>query len=459
MLLYLWSVLLDVNKAQLGTAILLPLLLPLFAILLRCGNMYRAQSCLRGLERINVMRSNMEDQFDSKYAISEQSPSEDPIRVKALFIHPVKSCGGVEVQRAVITKTGLFYDRVFAIAAEHEDPGDRSKLQWKFLSQRTKPAMSQIKAEIWLPKTNGSKSAGGGGGFAVLKFKNPDTPSWLDRAATIFYNINIGAVPEVTCVLPLQLPDPGTAQMRTFKIHGRDAKGLDMSYDPGVVAVLPKLRKFLGIRPDRGFSIMRCTPDTMVPTKRDLAPLAHIGTASSHGYTDSQPVNINSLSSVHAVSALLPVENQPLDALRFRANIWFSGRPAYDEESWKRCRFVCRDSGSQKQRCVSPCLSIVSRTSRCTMPNVNLRTGTFETDKPLANKSKGKPQPSATLVAHRMVENSSSALGYLGMQSVPEDRDLEEGASRGRDVCIEVGDEIEVIERGVHYEGSTANEY
>lgn len=94
------------------------------------------------------------------------------------------------------------------------------------------------------------------------------------------------------------------------------------------------------------------------------------------------------------------------------------------------------------------------------MPNVSLETGTFDTDIPLADKKRGQPQPSTTLVAHQTVETGTgAALGYLGMHCVPEDRSLEAAAKQEVSLCVEVGDEIEVLQRGTHLYGSTADDY
>src|SRR5699024_2356174 len=97
---------------------------------------------------------------------------------------------------------------------------------------------------------------------------------------------------------------------------------------------------------------------------------------------------------------------------------------------------------------------------RCTMPNVNLNSGEFDADIPPPGKKKGKPQPSATLVEYRTVETGNgAALGYIGMHCVPEDRDLREAEEQKAGLYVEVGDEIEVLEQGVHLYGSTGNDY
>jgi hypothetical protein len=93
------------------------------------------------------------------------------------------------------------------------------------------------------------------------------------------------------------------------------------------------------------------------------------------------------------------------------------------------------------------------------MPNVNPETGTVDTDMALPGKKKGKPQPSTTMVRHRTVETGNkAALGYIGMHCVPEDRSFEL-VEEQEGLYVEVGDEMEVLERGTHLYGSTGNDY
>ncbi|KAL0937962.1 molybdopterin cofactor [Colletotrichum truncatum] len=430
------------------------------------GSTSRTRRKLRHLRKLGVSTSNMTDQFDLKYAAPEDTETHGPVRIKSLYIHPVKSCGYVEVSRALLTKTGFLYDRCFALSSEVAD-SDTGSIVWRFISQRTKPNMCHIKTELWLPheKSDPSDPLVQAGGCEVLSFKDPDAPTWTQRLETLLTTWDLSAAPEVLLIAPLEPKqaqlDAAGIKLRSFRIHGREAGGLDLGAIPSVAAALPKLKRYLRIPEKRGLTLMRCTPDTLTRCDRNLAPLKNIGTPSVHGYTDQQPVNLNSLSSVHAVSALLPPENRPLNALRFRANIWITGAPAFAEESWKRYRIRPRVSGAAGERAeVAPKLSVVCRTSRCTMPNVNLETATFDADMPVGDKKKGKPQPSATLIEHRTVEDGNpSALGYIGMHCVPEDQDLEEAREQRAGLYVEVGDEIEVLETGVHLYGSTGNDY
>ncbi|KAJ5126744.1 hypothetical protein N7448_007523 [Penicillium atrosanguineum] len=408
----------------------------------------------------------MADQYDPKFADPEGTALDGPARIKAMYLHPIKSCGSIEVNRALLTKAGFMYDRCFALASEIGTEDADTAPQWRFISQRTKPIMSKIETELWLPHkdSNPQDSLVQAGGCVVVTFQNPDAPSWVDRLEAIFAAGDLSAVPQVSFIAPLDVTaaqrDECQIEMKTFGIHGREAKGLDMGKTPSIAASLPRLKKFLNIPQDQSLTLLRCTPDTLVRTDRNLAPLKHIGSPAVHGYTDQQPVNINSLSSVHAVSALLPSENQPLDALRFRANIWITNIPAYEEETWKRYRILPSSDNTEPRASVAPALSVVCRTSRCTMPNVNLETGKFDADTPPPEKKKGRPQPSTTLVQYRTIETGNkAALGYIGMHCVPEDRSLKEAEEQEVGLYVAVGDEIEVLERGVHLYGSTGDDY
>ncbi len=58
--------------------------------------------------------------------------------ISQLFIYPVKSCAGIEVQEAILTETGLEFDRAWMVVDERGD----------FLTQRELPRMTLIKPQL-----------------------------------------------------------------------------------------------------------------------------------------------------------------------------------------------------------------------------------------------------------------------------------------------------------------------
>ncbi|KAJ5855414.1 uncharacterized protein N7529_009358 [Penicillium soppii] len=436
------------------------------AVVIQFGNVQTAHRRLRHLERLGSITSNMTDQYDSKFGLPPNTANDGPVRIKSLYLHPVKSCGPIEVDRALLTKTGFMYDRCFALATETINRDNPAASKWSFISQRTKPMMSLIKTELWLPhkESNPYDPLVQSRGCVVMTFEDPDIPNWANRVETFFHTWDVFAKPQVSFIIPLHMTatqiEESQTKLKTFGIHSRDAMGLDLGGVPSITAALPKLKRFLRIPEGQSLTLFRCTPDTLTRTDKNLAPLKHIGTPALHGYTDQQPININSLSSVHAVSALLPIENQPMDALRFRANIWITGAPAFEEETWKRYAILPKSGSTQPRASVAPAFSVVCRTSRCTMPNVDPGKGTFDADIPPPEKKRGKPQPSTTLVQYRTVETGNkAALGYLGMHCVPEDWTLKMAEEQKIGLYVQVGDEIEVLERGTHLYGSTGDDY
>jgi uncharacterized protein YcbX len=59
-------------------------------------------------------------------------------RIARLFVYPVKSCAGVELQEAVLTETGLDLDRAWMVVDE----------EGEFVSQRELPRMALVRPEL-----------------------------------------------------------------------------------------------------------------------------------------------------------------------------------------------------------------------------------------------------------------------------------------------------------------------
>lgn len=60
------------------------------------------------------------------------------MRVTGLYVYPIKSCGGVRLERAQLTRAGLQHDRWAMVVDE----------QGRFLSQRTHPALGRVRTQL-----------------------------------------------------------------------------------------------------------------------------------------------------------------------------------------------------------------------------------------------------------------------------------------------------------------------
>jgi uncharacterized protein YcbX len=70
---------------------------------------------------------------------SETSATADvQAAIAALWVYPVKSCAGVQVQEAILTETGLEFDRAWMVVDEHGE----------FVTQRELPRMALIRPQL-----------------------------------------------------------------------------------------------------------------------------------------------------------------------------------------------------------------------------------------------------------------------------------------------------------------------
>jgi hypothetical protein len=75
----------------------------------------------KGCRKLGLkIESNLSNEFDKKFSLgrppSTEQTSAEWWRVKSLWIYPVKSCKGVELNRSTILATGKEYDRQFTFA-------------------------------------------------------------------------------------------------------------------------------------------------------------------------------------------------------------------------------------------------------------------------------------------------------------------------------------------------------
>jgi uncharacterized protein len=64
--------------------------------------------------------------------------SDPALRIAQLFVHPIKSCGGIAVEQATLIDTGFEYDREWMVADAHGE----------FVSQRELPRMALVQPAL-----------------------------------------------------------------------------------------------------------------------------------------------------------------------------------------------------------------------------------------------------------------------------------------------------------------------
>ncbi|KAL7758519.1 hypothetical protein ACKLNR_010946 [Fusarium oxysporum f. sp. zingiberi] len=192
---------------------------------------------------------------------SEKKKAHSGSEEQAIELSLIASCSTIQVNSNQNLDDKDKYNNCYMFAVDSHQADDQGFAIWKSLDQQTKPALSQIKTELWLPKPNADKNDPlvQAGGCIVMSFADPAVPGWLDQIAGM-----IGKslkTPQVACILPLQFSlediEQNKLSMRPFKIDGEDGRGLDLEKLPAFSDILPKLRLFLGYPEQQGITIFK----------------------------------------------------------------------------------------------------------------------------------------------------------------------------------------------------------
>ncbi|KAF2124958.1 hypothetical protein P153DRAFT_434668 [Dothidotthia symphoricarpi CBS 119687] len=378
-------------------------------------------------------RSNLEDQYSKKYARGADPTPAKPWTVKALFIYPVKSCGPVELEKSDIVRTGLKYDRQFSLAQQVTSlPSLEGEVtsEWHFLTQRKFPRLAKVEAEVWIPDPlapgyKEDREWVKSEGCVVIRFPfSPDSDFSLgglkNYAKIMAARLARRSEPMIEFKIPFnpsqeRIMSKGyTNEVMNIWKDAPVALNMNSEVDREVLA---KLKYTLGT--SNPIALFRIDTKRYREVQKCAPKPEDVGFQTIIGMQDSYPLHILNLASVHDISSKLPQEllKLPLlNALRYRANIYITGPPAFHEDDWKKAMI-----GSVE--CHISC-----RTTRCKLPNVDPKTG-------IADKN----EPGTTMRKYRVIDQGSKN-ACLGMQVTP----LGVGE-------VKVGDSIEVLETGEHF--------
>jgi hypothetical protein len=118
----------------------------------------------KGCRKLGLrVESNLSNEFDKKFSAgrppSTEKTSAEWWRVKSLWIYPVKSCRGIELNKCTVLATGMEYDRQFTFAqlkspfpvGDNTAEKERAAHKWEFITQRQYPLLARVKTELWVP--------------------------------------------------------------------------------------------------------------------------------------------------------------------------------------------------------------------------------------------------------------------------------------------------------------------
>lgn len=361
------------------------------------------QACRRlGL----TSQSNLTDEHDPIYAGPQ--PDQTSWKVKSLFIYPIKSCKGVELESAATVGTGMEYDRQLAFARwmRVSKPNSEEIMGWKFLTQREAPMLATIQPEVWVPDPTCSQYS-------------TDHPNVRSRGVIVIKYPTTNGGKKI-----VQVPfAPTEDQMTTLGLETKPMAIWKDSPDSILMAStenhdkwIEEVRVHLAVKTP--LALFRVKNMHSRQLFRNAPSAEKVGYQPSVGFQDAYPLHIINIASVQDVAGRSSDGSCNLSARNFRPNVIISGGPAYAEDNWK-----CVQIGEDHY--YTSC-----RTVRCLLPNVNQETG-----------RKHPSEPNRTLKDTRRIDEGDPSNACLGMQMVPAVQDQ-------RTICV--GDGLTVLETGEH---------
>jgi uncharacterized protein YcbX len=211
--------------------------------------------------------------------------------VSKVIIYPIKSCKGIELQKAEISRTGFKYDRAFVIVDADNN----------FVTQRKYSRMALIETNIDFNRNMMELSAPGMNKITInLNYAS-------DNNATRTETVTVWKIP-----------------CEAFQAGGEEASQW--------------INEFLHTK---GLRIMRMAKNFIRKTDPDFAPKGQTA------FADGFPFLLASEASLTKLNQTLPA---PITMERFRPNIIVKNCAAYDEDSWKQVLF-----SSVTMNVVKPC--------------------------------------------------------------------------------------------------------
>ena len=325
------------------------------------------------------------------------APSTMSARVSGLTIYPVKSCSGVHVDAAVLTETGLRFDRAWMVVEDRpKKPSSarRGRRRAKprasmFLSQRVEPRLALVTAtlppEVLDPSWDGLHLPSG----AALVISAPtmhrnltiplappaplprlrvgvwewtgnggdegdDAAAWfteyLGRPARLARWLGAGGLPPVVAdpargdlaTLPARVALASAAALAGFVTH----RAVDARFQSSSRGGGGRGRGRFRLLAETFVKMIGAAAATMAhdaavafvarratPRRRCEAAFSPRGSDASANFSDGFPLLFAGEASLAAINALV---SEPAPMNRFRPNVVFAGAGAFEEDAWRR---------------------------------------------------------------------------------------------------------------------------
>lgn len=254
-----------------------------------------------------------------------------------IHVYPIKSCKGIDVRRAVVTQTGLKYDRNWMVVTPGGGSSGGDAPKYKMATQRQFPVLARVSCNF------------------------PEYEEGNENVLSVSYE---QGEDEKVLQIPLEMKEEGNVgDLVTARVWDWEGPCYDEGDEAGaffssLVGVECRLVRFIG---------KRTTDEAFAPN-------------SETAFSDGFPFLIASEESLEKLNTAMDVD---LPMNRFRANLVVSGcGGAFEEDTWTELE-VCGDEGAKDAGTSSCLFELVKPCSRCTVTTVNQSTGKTEGREPL----------------------------------------------------------------------------
>lgn len=329
--------------------------------------------------------------------------------VDQILVFPIKSMGGLSLQRAEITEKGFKYDRQYMLAKREvcKKTDSDSKIEYddihNFITMRDNPQMAIVRPSID-EATNELRLVYGPNAGFTLVVPLTVTPAMTKNCPQL-HTILWGQTTYSYDIEPLcQLRDDSGSVVKTDTPVADFFYALE-GFDYAVTLVSPATRRVVSRKRNGPFTLFyKSTPS----------------------YQDYYPGNFITRASLADLNSRIPDPDLKLSPFNFRPNMVLSGtKAAWDEDDWKHMTVVDSNSGEAHN------WHVACRNVRCQVPTVSISKGTFHPNR----------EPYKTMQKFRRIDKGSPYEPCFGMNVV--------NTSSG--YFMNVGDKVYVNKRGSHF--------
>jgi hypothetical protein len=216
----------------------------------------------KGCRKLGLkIESNLLNEFDKKFSEGRPPSTEETSaewwRLKSLWIYPVKSCRGVELNRGTVIAAGMEYDRQFTFAqlrspfpvAANTPDKEKAAHKWEFITQRQFPLLAKIRTEMWVPDQSVDTWSPHAedvesGGVIILSFPYQEA-GWRGTVAKWGAAVK-GTVPEKHFRVPFD-PSPVQIEKAGYSVENMTIWKDEVSALNLEIEIPEELRYYLGI--------------------------------------------------------------------------------------------------------------------------------------------------------------------------------------------------------------------